>query len=162
MSLKELLTEQERAIREGARRGVDDVAEEALNHIRRRTSRGIGTNERRFTPYSPGYAEEKYGSRGRTQPVTLIRSGEMLSSLYVRPARSGARSAGYRREITFRSRAMERRGRYHQDGTRRMPQRRWFGLTTRFARQMRERFGSIVRRSIPSDRRRRTKVAINL
>ncbi|MCB0969275.1 MAG: hypothetical protein KDB37_20775 [Ilumatobacter sp.] len=136
---------------------LDEQAQDALRHIRDRTLRGIGVNDRRFEPYRPSVAKRK----GRTAPVTLRQSYEMMNSLYVRPG------AGNKREILFRDRGRnERIGRYHQtgtrnsDGSRRMAQRRWFGLTLRYSRQAAQKFGQGFEVLTPTDRRRSFKISL--
>lgn len=134
------------------------VGETVVRLIRARTRRGVSVRERRFAPYARSTARRK----GRHQPVTLRDSGDMLSSLHARPPRRAAEQTfkiGLA-EVTFRSRRMEKRARYHLEGTRHMPRRDFFGLTTRQSRILRDELELIQRRTIPPDRRRRTKIQL--
>lgn len=145
------------AIEAQAKRGLDEQAQDALRHIMDRTIRGIGVNDRRFEPYRPSVADRK----GRSQPVTLRQTNAMMSSLYVR------KGAGGTREIVFRDRGRnERIGRYHQtgtrnkDGSRRMAQRRWFGLTLKYSRTALQKFGRGFDVLTPADRRKSYKISL--
>lgn len=148
------------AINAQIKRSLDEQAEDALHHIRDRTLRGVGVNDRRFEPYRPSVAKRK----GRSQPVTLRQSFDMMNSLYVRPGSAGTR------EIVFRDRGRnERIGRYHQTGTRnrdgskRMAQRRWFGLTLRYSRQAFQKFQRSFEVLTPTtDRRKSFKISLSV
>lgn len=149
-----MLQEQERAVLEALPREVDSAADAVLVHMKRRTGRGVGVNERQFQPYSAQYAIDEKG--GRRQPVTLIRRGDMMNALQVRP------EGRLKRVVRFTDRRQERKGRAHQFGTRRLPQRRWFGVTVRFARRLFTTFQANITAKLPKDRRRRFKIEINL
>lgn len=145
------------AIDAQVKRGLDDQAADALRHIHDRTIRGIGVNDRRFEGYRPSVAKRK----GREQPVTLRQTNAMMSSLYVRKGTAGTR------EIVFRDRGRnERIGRYHQtgtrnkDGSRRMAQRRWFGLTLKYTRLALQKFGRGFDVITPADRRKQYKISL--
>lgn len=156
------LKDVQKRIDDTVRKRLDEQAREALQHIRDRTLKGIGTNGRRFKPYAPSTAKRK----GRREPVTLRQSLDMMNSLHTR---SGGKN---RREVVFRDRGRnERIGRYHQYGTRnreagarreRMPARRWFGLTLRFARQSSQKFGRPFEVITPSNKSRLFKIRISV
>lgn len=146
--LSSLLQETERAVLEAVPKAVDNAAEAALAHVKRRTGRGIGVDERQFVPYSAAYARQEKG--GRRQPVTLVRRGDMMNDLRV------VKTGKSKRTIKFASRQQERKGRWNQR------RRRWFGLTIRYARRMREAFGSEVAAALPKDRRRRIVIEVSL
>ena len=137
---------------------LDEQAQDALRHIRDRTLRGIGVNGRKFEPYAPSTAKRK----GRREPVTLRKSYDMMNSLY-------SRKRGEKREIVFRDRYQEQKGRWHQFGTRtkelrhvRMPARRWFGLTLRYSRQASQKFGRGFEVLTPVKRSRLFKISLSV
>lgn len=145
-----------RAIEAETKRQLDEQANDALRHLRSRTIRGIGINDRKFEPYRPSVAKRK----GRSAPVSLQEKNNMLGSLYVRPGSKG------RREIIFRDRSQERIGRFHQFGTRnrngskRMAARRWFGVTLRYSRESFQKFARAMEVAIPTDRRKSFKISL--
>lgn len=149
-----MLQETERAVLEAVPKATDEAADATLAHIKRRTGRGVGTNERAFVEYARGYARREKG--GRRRPVTLVRQGDMMNNLRI------VKEGATRRVIKFSSRREERKGRTHHEGRGRLPRRRWFGLTTRFARRLVPQFARSVEARLPRDRRRRFQVRITL
>ena len=134
------------------------LGETVVRLMRARTARGVNVRGRRFASYARSTARQK----GRRQPVTRWARGDMMNSLHARPPR---RSAGQAfkvglAEVTFASRRMEKRARRHIEGTRHMPRRDFFGVTTRESRVLRGELELIQRRTIPRDRRRRTKIQL--
>lgn len=152
------LSDAVRRIDAETQRLLDEQARLALAHIKSRTLRGVGINERRFAPYRPSVAARK----GRSAPVTLRDRYNMIPSLHVREATKK------RREIVFRDRAQERIGRFHQfgtrnrDGSRRMAARPWFGLTLRYSRTSTQRFGTKMQQVFETDRRKIFRVQFGL
>jgi hypothetical protein len=156
----------------------------ARRFIRTRTRKGIGRHGNQFAPYARSTAQRK----GRFSPVTLEETGQMLRSLSIRtnddvefdpsagPAGGGqfrGRSSGRfvaREDITFgasvnlKGSRNRRIGRYHIEGTKHMPQRDWFGVTsneqTRITNAVGNRVTGGIRRELPEDRRRRVEIQL--
>ena len=108
-SLAEMFKSDSLKLRQSASRALGEVATAQLASIQRRLDRGIGSSGSPFVPYAASTAARK----GRTAPVTLLESGNMRSSMYVRRIRLD----WY--EIAFSNRDAERIARFQHGGTRR-------------------------------------------
>ena len=93
----------------------------ALDRILERTLSGKDVNDNRFAPYSNEYAKRKGGA------VDLYVSGDMLRSL-------DYSAAGSQVIITCSSEIAQ----YHEEGTSKMPQRQFMGLSERDVKDMME------------------------
>lgn len=177
--IADMLAADQRAIRRAGSAALQKVADDHLKQVQGRLDRGIGLNERRFTPYADTTARRK----GRRQPVNLRESGRMRSALYVRRVRLD------RYELTFRDRQSERIGRFQHGGTRRrtradqrrrtpgriragvvfrnsgryhVPPRPWMGATTREINRADRILGVTISNAFPADLRRRILISFRV
>ena len=156
----------------------------ARRMIRSRTRRGIDRHGNRFASYAPSTAQKK----GRFSPVTLEETGRMLGSLSIRtnddvdfdpsarPSGGGqfrdpssGRFVGrdqvaFGATVNLKGSRNRRIGRFHIEGTRKMPQRDWFGVTDQEQRRITNVVGNRVtggiEREVPDDRRRRVEIKL--
>lgn len=143
---------------------LEQAAHRSLQHIRQRTARGIGINERRFVPYAESTARRK----GRREPVTLRNSitRSMLDTMDVRQTRGTSGPRGNLAfEIYFRDRDKELIAIFQHRGTTRLgrrhvPPRPWMGLTTRFRNQIADTVVRGVVANIAAERDRRRRITI--
>jgi len=94
----------------------------ALDRILERTLSGKDVDDMAFAPYSSEYARKKGG------PVDLYDSGEMLRSLKYQVDSPTQATITCSSEIA----------KYHEDGTDKMPQRKFVGLSERDTGDMME------------------------
>lgn len=149
--LASMLEREKQLVLRGIPSVIDDAADWVMATIKRRTLRGVGTNQRKFVPYSVSYARRKKG--GRRQPVTLVDAGRMLNDLYVK--KEGKR---YNASVRFRTKEMEDRGRFHHFGQGRVPVRRWFDLTKRELAKLQGRMRMQMVDIVKTDRRFRNRL----
>jgi len=179
-------------VREDTRRTLDAVqssgvmeqgARMARRFIRARTQKGIDRFGNRFARYAPSTAQRK----GRFSPVTLRETGQMLGSLSIRTnddvsfdPSAGPPGGGQLRassgqfvspqDVTFgaavnlKGSRNRRIGRFHMEGTKNMPRRQWFGLTSNEEQRVASVMGTntldAISREVPDDRRRRVQIKI--
>jgi len=132
-------------------RALDDVGTFVVQHIRRRTKKGISIEGKRFVRYSKRYARRKKGNR-RT-PVTLTDKGAMLRGVRKR-RRGGDR-------MTVRVDANLAAAIAHQRGLGRVPRRAWFGLTLEARGQAERIWGGVINESVPHEIERRFTIRVN-
>jgi hypothetical protein len=184
--LADMVEDSKRRALEGATSSgaMEKGARMARRFIRTRTRKGIDRHGNQFAPYAPSTAQKK----GRFSPVTLEESGQMLRSLSIRtsgdvefdPAagppgggqfrgQSSGRFVGqdevsFGATVNLKGSRNRRIGRYHIEGTGRMPQRDWFGVTsneqTRITNAVGNRVTGGIRRELPEDRRRRVEIQL--
>lgn len=168
--------EDSRADRRAARR--------ARRMIRSRTAQGVDRHGRQFAPYAPSTAKKK----GRFSPVTLRETGKMLRSLSIRdlgpqnarraPSGRGSQLRGpsgrfvseenvvFGSTINIKGSRNRRIARFHIEGTRKMPERDFLGLTDQQESRLTGQFGrdiaNAISRAIPDDRRRRIEIEFTL
>lgn len=100
---------------------LQEIADFAVIMIIRRTKKGRDVKGRRFKMYSRSY--EKYRAKqGLSKSVTLQRTGRMLNSLV---GKGGIVNAIVRHG---RKRGVRKLSRYHNEGTKTMPKRRFLGI----------------------------------
>lgn len=163
---------------------MEQAARTARRFIRGRTRRGIDRFGNQFARYAPSTAQRK----GRFSPVTLEETGQMLSALSIRnnsdvtfdasarPESGGQiRSAGtgqfvseedisFGATVNLKGSRNRRIGRFHMEGTKNMPRRQWFGLTSSEEERVSSVLGAGARnaitREVPDDRRRRVELKV--
>jgi hypothetical protein len=144
----------ERAVKDAANNATKQAAEEVRLRMVKRLARGVGTNERQFTPYAISTAKRK----GRRRPVNLYQTGHMVSSLRVV-------KSGNKYQVRIVGLFADRKARWQQfgtkkDGRQRIPPRQWFGITTRDARTTGNKYASSFNTKLSRDRRTRFKVIV--
>lgn len=109
------------------------VADEVKKHIQQRLDSGIDTQGRAFTPYSAKYAAKRAKEGRGASPVNLQRSGNMMRAIQTSFTKYSCSIfvRGSRNEAVY--------GAAHQDGTDRLPQRRWWGAT-------KEKWGEVLKK----------------
>lgn len=162
---------------------AQEAARQARSKIRSRTLRGLSRRGREF----PSYAASTARRKGRFSPVTLRESGKMLRSLTIRDlgpeeAAQAPRGRGAqlrspetgrfvsKREVRFgatvniKGSRNRRIARYHIEGTRKMPERDFFGLTQseqeEVLRTLDRGLTRDIERALPEDRRRRVELTL--
>ena len=90
------------------------AAEEQRERIKERTEAGMGVEGNIFPPYAK--------ATQKSPPVNLEETGDMMGSIMVAADYDGAR-------IFFSSSEAEQKARYHNEGTKHMPQRKFFGVS---------------------------------
>lgn len=89
--------------------------------IKQRTANGVGFDGKRFHPYSEDYAEFRKEHGRNTSPVDLLFEGHMLA------ATMGFTDGEYA-IVKVLGEAEGRKAHWHNEGTKRMPQRRWLDI----------------------------------
>ena len=129
------------------------AAKYARSLIQRRTRlRGLDRRGAAFAPYKKSTQRRK----GKSRP-DLYDSGDMLNRLAIR---EGARLTGPVFFVRPGTRRDDRITRFHVNGTKRMAQRDYFGLTPKQERLVNQVWSGEVTRRLPKDRRRRYSIAI--
>lgn len=115
-------------IQEVADDALDDIADDAIRHIVSRTRAGYDVHGRRFAPYSV-FTRKKRTRRRPSHTPDLFDFGHMLSALREDRPRANQRTITISGQ-SFSSGGLSERnkGRWHQTGTEKMPQREWFGI----------------------------------
>jgi phage gpG-like protein len=89
------------------------AAENQVLRIKERTAEGVGVDGQVFAPYAP--------ATKKTAPVNLRKTGEMMDSIIVEANENQAR-------IGFSDGDAAEKASYHNQGTRYLPQRYFFGV----------------------------------
>jgi hypothetical protein len=90
------------------------AAQAQVDRIKTRTATGISVDLQIFPPYSP--------ATRKNPPVNLRETGEMVDSIV-------AVSTNDEAHIRFENSDAETKARYHNEGTRSIPQRYFFGVS---------------------------------
>lgn len=102
---------------------IDEDLEEAgtmvLARILRRTRRGLDVNGVPFAPYAESTRRQRKKRRRRSSKVRLQDTGKMLAA-------ATSRVSGSEAVLHFSSATEGRKARWHNEGTRHLPERRWF------------------------------------
>ena len=93
---------------------LQQAAEAQVVRIKTRTASGISVDNQVFPPYSP--------ATKKADPVNLRESGEMIDSIT-------AVSTNDESHIFFRDEAAATKAGYHNSGTKKIPQRYFFGVS---------------------------------
>lgn len=99
-----------------------NAAGRQITRIRERTEQGKDVNGSEFTPYSEKYAKRREKKGRNVTPVDLTMSGRMLNSM-TPEVRSPSQFA-----ITVMDADAAIYGRAHNEGTDKLPQRRFFDV----------------------------------
>jgi hypothetical protein len=98
---------------------LNKIGVEVTTHIRTRTENGKDINNRSFEAYSDSTIEQKK-RKGQSTSVNLKDSSKMLNSIRWKNITNGI-------EVYLIDR--NKIASYHQNGSGKLPQRKWFGLT---------------------------------
>lgn len=141
---------------------IQNQAEAVRKHIITRTGRGEDITGAEFAPYvanprvplkSRYYYKFKSGQR---QPVTLVKTGRMLSSIRIDRI-PGGMSVVLPRDAT-------KKGRIAQTGVQgKIPARPWWGVTPGFKSYLTREFGrTLLDVQTPGDRRRNFRIGVRV
>lgn len=137
---------------------IENEAQAVRKHIITRTGRGEGLNGE-FVPYKANPRvplSQRYYTRwknGQREPVTLVKTGQMLASIRIDKI-PGGMAVVLPREAT-------RKGRMQHTGTKQVAPRPWWGVTSGFRSYLTREFGRrLLDVQTPGDRRRNFKIGI--
>ena len=118
-------------------KGLEQAGVQLKTIIDTRTDKGIDLNKRKFTAYSPSYAEEK----GKTI-VNLQDTNRMLQSIDSKKRNKN------QVQIYFRSQAQAKKALWHQQGMGKLPVRKFFGYDKRTEKVIRDTFEKFMKKQI--------------
>lgn len=141
-------------------RAIETAAASVRKHIITRTGSGVDIDGKPFVRYKDNprvprrqryYVKHKSGQR---TPVTLVKTGDMLSSIRIDKIPGGRSVVLPRRET--------RKGRILFTGTSKgLPARRWWGVSPGFRGSLGRNFGrQLLDIQTPTDRRRNFKIGV--
>jgi len=103
---------------------LDEAAMMLVQRIISRTERGVDADGNPFAPYASSTARDRSRRGRRTQRVTLSDTGKLMAAITHRVSGGAA-------EVYFSNRTRGRIAHWLNEGTRRMPQRRFFAASER-------------------------------
>jgi len=118
-------------------KGLEQAGVQLKTIIDTRTDKGIDLNKRKFTAYSPSYAEEKGKS-----VVNLQDTNRMLQSIDSKTRNKN------QVQIYFRSQAQAKKALWHQQGMGKLPVRKFFGYDKRTEKVIRDTFEKFMKKQI--------------
>ena len=117
--------------------GLEQAGVQLKEIITTRTDRGLDFNKRKFTPYSPSYAEEK----GKTV-VNLQDTNRMLQSIDSKLKNKN------QVQLFFRSQTQARKALFHQKGLGKLPERIFFKFNLKTEKLIRRSFEQFMKKEI--------------
>lgn len=117
--------------------GLEQAGVQLKEIITTRTDRGLDFNKRKFTPYSPSYAEEK----GKTV-VNLQDTNRMLQSIDSKLKNKN------QVQLFFRSQTQARKALFHQKGLGKLPERIFFKFNLKTEKLIRQTFEQFMKKEI--------------
>tara|TARA_B100000579_G_scaffold404953_1_gene390206 strand:- start:150 stop:608 length:459 start_codon:yes stop_codon:yes gene_type:complete len=117
--------------------GLEQAGVQLKEIITTRTDRGLDFNKRKFTPYSPSYAEEK----GKTV-VNLQDTNRMLQSIDSKLKNKN------QVQLFFRSQTQARKALFHQKGLGKLPERIFFKFNLQTEKLIRRTFEQFMKKEI--------------
>ena len=118
-------------------KGLEQAGVQLKTIIDTRTDKGIDLNKRKFTAYSPSYAEEKGKS-----VVNLQDTNRMLQSIDSKIKNKN------QVQIYFRSQSQAKKALWHQQGKGKLPERPFFGFNLKTEKVIRRSFEQFIKKEI--------------
>ena len=118
-------------------KGLEQAGVQLKEIILERTDKGIDLNKRKFTAYSPSYAEEKGKS-----VVNLQDTNDMLQSIDSKIKNKN------QVQIYFREQTQAKKALWHQQGMGKLPVRKFFGYDKRTEKVIRDTFEKFMKKQI--------------
>ena len=118
-------------------KGLEQAGVQLKEIILERTDRGLDFNKRKFTPYSPSYAEEK----GKTT-VNLQDTNRMLQSI------DSKLKSKNKVQLFFRSQTQAKKALFHQKGLGKLPERIFFKFNPKTEKLIRKTFEQFIKKEI--------------
>ena len=106
------------------------IAKNTVKNIKANTKKGVDVHGRRFTAYTQSYKKQKGSSK-----VDLWLSGDMQKSLRVKKLRKNSY------EVSFRGSLSNVKATAHNNGTKKLPKREFFGVSKRSRKDNRKIIG---------------------
>ena len=117
--------------------GLEQSGIQLKEIILERTNKGKDLNKRKFTRYSPSYAEEK-----SKKTVNLQDTNDMLQSIDSKVKNKN------QVQIYFRSQSQAKKALWHQQGMGKLPQRKFFGYNLATEKVIRRTFEKFIKKQI--------------